>query len=472
MLHVSSPLLQLHTADFLPPGADTAPRRNPGGAGASLHWLAHHVVNEHLVFIGWIESRNPGVAIAVVDGQMRLRATHFRPDGQPEEAAPRLRRIFLPHSAHSHVLQQDGGSLHAVVALEQRGHRAYRYGPAEDHTRGGLGLEAPITTWFRLRVDFADPSAGDIRIGLELIRNEPFLGTASHVQAGEQRYWLAEQKHLHDGDSWNGIDPVDTLVQRKLVVAQARDGLPDCWLAMESAGEVQPAQTEDWLPALAAPQPYDATHAVMLAQSQNRTALCLLDLANAKVEQAAVVRIARGYWRVKAWNPRTDTAGGSLWLWTSNNKLSAKHRDSTLWRIDYGNAVKKPRGKIDGLPMKIERLDEDREITGSTIINFDDFTLAMWNRGHGIKHVDPMRCRAYRHDDAAQPMDVSYLEPGLPFAPAGVTRHFDKDVEYPSVARVPELGFDFAGRRLLAYTQKENTGFPTGYFFVQVDGRP
>jgi hypothetical protein len=195
-----------------------------------------------------------------------------------------------------------------------------------------------------------------------------------------------------------------------------------------------------------------------------------VDLASASIAQQIPLRIARGTWEIKAWQVLPDKAGGTVWLYTNNNKLSAKHRDWTLWRIAYGSAAK-ARPKDGALPVQIERMTDDRVVTGAAVLTYPDFTLAFWNNGIGIKNAEPLRCFGYWRDVGAsnwQAHDIASVVTHLPRYPAGVTRHMGRLLESPSGPSLPERGVDFAGRALMVHALRESGRHPTGYVFGEI----
>lgn len=352
----------------------------------------------------------------------------------------RLRDASL-YSAHLRVVAEDANGLRAMIVLEQPGERHYDGDPANPKDEGKT-LGAVMTDWFALEVDLPPEDEPRIQIGERALHHESPCSNAFSVNGGKRHYWLGLHKRLTE--HWRRDDLFISLSWRTLQIARDHAGIPAAWRLLEGA--------EDALPIAA--QPYDSAHAVMLLHMGKQTCVCLVDLAGARVTQALPLRIAARYWSVAAWRYLPGEAGGTFWLRTDNAKASAGHRDSTLWRVDYGTAVRAERRKRGALPVWIERLTEERAVTESVVLDYADCTLALWDHGHGITHVEAMRCMFFRRGDGGA-VDLAVHLPEfagqLPHSPERPGEHDGRSVMLPSRPRLPHLGFDFAGRRLVVY---------------------
>lgn len=429
--------------------------RDPSeGTGASLRWLTHYVSGEQLVVVGWIECDEPGLAVAIMDEQWQLRATHFMrcppPDGRLTPLL-RLRNASL-YSAHLRIMSEDARGLHAMIVLEQPGERRYDGDPANPEDEGKT-LGAGMTDWFALEVDFAAEPGPRIHVGEKGLHHESPCSNVFSVAGGKRRYWLGLHKRLTE--HWRRDDLFISLSWRTLQIARDHAGMPTAWRLLEGGEDALPVsmgRSPDGHGAAA--QPYDSAHAVMLLHRGRHTCLCLIDLAGARITQALPLPIAARYWSVAAWTCLPGEGGGTFWLRTDNAKASARHRDSTLWRVDYGAAVPAELRKRGVLPIRLERLTEERAVTDSVVLDYADCTLALWDHGNGITHVDAMRCMFFRRgDDRAADLAVHLAEfaDQLPRSPERPGEHGGRPVTLPSRPRLPHLGFDFAGRRLVVY---------------------
>lgn len=466
-----APLLTLRTADFLPPGDDTSPRQLPGGGGASLHWLAHRVSGRHLVLLGWIERYRPGLAVAVVDDQWRLLATRFTPCEWPADPAGKLVCDHFPYAAQLCVVDEDAQNLRATLALEQACTRHYPLPPSSEPGGGGLVLTGALTDWFDLNVSFAGDGGAAIEVGSRPSHHEPLCASVSAVAVGGRRHWFAVRQQLPGSEYWATEDPDASRVRRIWMVAEDRHGLPGEWRPIEGGDGALPVRAGDGLRRTVETQPFDADHAVALLHLDNRTRLCLVDPVAARITQAMPVRIAKGNWCVKSWRLMPEAAGGSVWLANDNGKQSAAHRDSTLWRIDYGAAASPP-ARRGTLPVHATRLTDDRVVTASVALDYAQDTLVLWHHGHGVRHVDPMRGVLYRRTQAGEwhVRDAAGLAGTLPAKPAATIEHFGRPMERPATACLPEHGFTFAGRWIMAHALAPEMGFPTGWMFGWLDG--
>jgi hypothetical protein len=459
--------LRLHTSDFLPPGADTSTLLHPEGPGAGLQWLTHHLSGRHLILVGWIQGRQSGTAIAVVDDAWRLLATHFQPADVPGDYGMLLRTDRL-YAAHLALLDESATGLRATLALEYTAQRRYPGDPG-NASDGGMILTSYVADWFALEIDFAPHPV--IHVGGSPLHRESLCGSLSHASVAGRRYWLAVHERLPDG--WDPHNPAEAKVARWLGVADDVQGLPGAWRPVAGGEEAIPIRHGARLFGTADAQSHDARHLAMLLQIGGRGSLCLLDPAAAAITHTAPLRIARGAWTMKAWHVPAGEAGGYVWLYTSNDKLSAKHRDATLWRIAYGAAAQ-AKAKKNSLATRLERLTEDRVVTGSAILDYADFTLALWDHGLGVKHIEPLRCVAYPLAEA-EPQAAARLVPALadslPHWPAQAIEHFGRPMEQPSRPRLPEQGFTFSGKRLAMYpTHGATPGFADGFELGEIEG--
>lgn len=466
-----APLSTLRTADFLTPADDTSPRQLPGGDGASLHWLTHRVTGCHLIVIGWIERHRPGLAVAVIDDQWRLLSTRFVPCQLPADTGARLVRQHFPHAAHVCVVHEDNHGLRATVALEQAATRHYPpavpIGPGD----GGLVLTAAVTDWFDLRVTFTEGQGAAVDIAARPSHHEPSCSAASAVLVGERRYWFAVRQQLPEAEHWLRDDPAASCVGSAWMVAEDQEGVPSVWRLLEGGEGMLPVKAGDGIHAMAQAHAFDACHAVALMRLGNRTSLCLADPVTARVTQTVPVRAPKGRWCVKAWTAPPAAAGGSVWLATDNGKLSAAHRDSTLWCVDYGSATGGAARRA-ALPTRVTRLTEDRVVTASVALDFADDTCVLWQHGHGIKRAEPMRGMLYRQNPQGEwaARDVASLAETLPQTTAAVVEHFGRPIERAPMPRLPGHGFTFAGRRIVVHALTPGLGFPTGWAFGRIDG--
>lgn len=466
-----SSLLQLHTSDFLPLGEDTSPRQLPGGDGASLHWLTHRVMGRHLVLVGWIERHQPGLAVAVVDDQWRLLATRFMPCAWPTGAAGKLVRHHVPYAAHWCAVGEDDRGLKGSLVLEQACVRHYPLRASSASNGGGMVLTGAMSDWFDLSVSFAGPDGASIEIGRTPRHHEPLCGSVSAVIVGERRYWFAVRQFMPEAEYWDRDDPHASRIGRTWMVADDAHGLPGEWRPVEGSDGAVPVRMGGGLYRTVEMQAFDATHTIVLLHLDNRTRLCLVDPAGTRIAQALPLRIAKGSWCVKSWRVMTEAAGGSVWLATDNGKLSAAHRDSTLWRVDYGAATGAP-GRRGTLPLRATRLTDDRVVTASVALDYAQDTLVLWHHGHGVKQVDPMRGELLRPTQAGEwrMLDAAGLAASLPQRPAAVIEHFGRPVERPPMAFLPDHGFTFAGRRIMVHASAPATAFPTGWTFGSISG--
>jgi hypothetical protein len=465
--------LRLHTSDFLPPGSDTSTLLHPQGPGASLQWLTHAISGNYLILVGYIQGRQRGTAIAVVDEAWQLLATHFRPDDVPMPDDGMLVRTGCPYAAHLALLEEDSGGVRATLALEYTAQRHYP-GDAGSASDGGMILTSFVADWFALQIDFAAQPRPDIRVGAQALHRESLCGSLSQASVAGRRYWLAVHERLPDG--WDPQNPADAKVLRWLAVADDERGVPGAWRPVAGGEEAVPLRSGYRLFGTADAQAYDNRHLAMLLQAEGRSFLCLLDPAAAKITHTAPLRIARGHWTMKAWHAMPGAAGGYVWLHTSNDKLSTKHRDATLWRLAYGAAAQAKGKRTAALATRLERLTEDRVVTGAAILDYTDFTLALWNQGLGVKHIDPLRCVAYplavdEPQEAAQA--VPALTGSLPHWPAQTVEHFGRPTEQPARPRIPEQGFSFAGKRVAVYPlHGDLPGFAEGFELGEMAGEP
>lgn len=466
-----SPLLQLHTSDFLSPGEDTAPRQLPGGDGASLHWLTHRVIGRHLVLIGWIERHRPGLAVAVVDDRWRLLATRFTPCEWPADPTGKLVRQHVPYAAHVCVAGEDAGGLRGTLVLEQACVRHYPVPLSSEPGGGGMVLTGAMSDWFDLSVSFTGEDGATIEIGHTPRHHEPLCASVSAVTVGERRHWFATRQHLPDAEHWLQSDPHASHVGRTWMVAHDVNGVPGAWRPIEGSDGALAVRTGSGVYRTIETQAFDATHAIALLHLDGRNRLCVVDPAGARIAQALPLRIAKGSWCVKSWRVATEAGGGSIWLATDNGKLSAAHRDSTLWRIDYGIAAN-TRTRGGALPLRATRLTDDRVVTASVALDYAQDTLVLWHHGHGIKQVDPMRGALYRHRMAGEwrVLDAAGLAATLPCKPSAVVEHFGRSMERPAAPALPEHGFTFAGRRIMVHASAPGTGFPVAWAFGWVAG--
>ncbi|BCQ26027.1 hypothetical protein NK8_42110 [Caballeronia sp. NK8] len=197
---------------------------------------------------------------------------------------------------------------------------------------------------------------------------------------------------------------------------------------------------------------------------RERTSICVIDVEEKKLVQKVPLRLSRGYWQVLAWQPMSDGEGGSFWLYTNNEKSNADRRDATLWRVDYYSNVR-PRSKKRELLIRHERMTEDRVITGVRIYPYTDAVLAVWGHGRGIKLIEPLRCVLFSNgEDGEVRHDVAALASTFPHHPAGTVWHMGRTLEAPAHPKLPEAGFEFAGRYCAVFEIKDDDmAFPSGY---------
>ena len=318
-----------------------------------------------------------------------------------------------------------------MVVLEQPAECHYDGDPANAEDEGKT-LGAGMTDWFALDVDFTAGHEPRIHIVEKGLHHESPCSNAFSVAGGKRHYWLGLHKRLTE--RWHRDDLFMPLSWRTLQIARDHAGIPAAWRLLEGGEDALPVHTA---------QPYDSAHAVMLLHIGRHTCLCLIDLARARIAQASPLRIAARYWSVAAWRCLPGEGGGTFWLRTDNAKASARHRDSTLWRVDYGAAVPAELRKRGVLPVRMERLTDERAVADSVVLDYADCTLALWDHGNGTAHVDAMRCMFFRRGGDG----VDYL--AVPLA------------EFAD--QLPHLGFDFAGRRLVVYEDAAD-----GYFLGEI----
>jgi hypothetical protein len=181
---------------------------------------------------------------------------------------------------------------------------------------------------------------------------------------------------------------------------------------------------------------------VVLLRHRNKTRLLLVRLSDQSVVQDWPIRIARGSWKVAGWQiDPAEYCGGSIWLSTSNDKVSAKHRDHALWRIDYGERSAK-RGK-DWKPRAV-RLSEDRSISRASVLAYDDVALLMWEDGFNLVKPNKLRCFSCRLG-APTPgtppgwlvEEEPYLLRSMPMSDAREIEHFGRKIMVPAAPRFP-----------------------------------
>lgn len=451
------PRLRLRTADFLPLGAAPAVRQLPDGPGVGLRWLTHCVLGRHLLMVAWLSGPHgaQGFGLALADSDWTLRATHFQPVALPDGQAGGVERHGDVYAAQLHCLHQDAQGMRAMLAVEQRATRHYLGAHG-----GGIVLTSGVADWFEIEVAVDADGTPRLRTHATPMHHEPFCNSLHAAQFPGGGRWLALRDALPES-----VSEADAYlnVHRRLHVADDLQGVPQAWRPIQGAEGALPVDTV--LTGAMQARAYDETQVATLLTMAGSTRLCLLDLAEARLTQAVALRIPKGHWRVLAWRAGAGGEGGEFWLHASNDKLSARHRDSSLWRVAYGAAA--GRGKkrsSSGLPVLAERLTEDRLVSGAAAMDYADLTLLLWQHGQGIKNVEPMRCVAHPLTGASQDppvWDCARLAESLPQAPARAVMAFGRTMQRPAEPLLPARGFDFAGQRVLVFDEcSAPAGFP------------
>jgi hypothetical protein len=249
----------------------------------------------------------------------------------------------------------------------------------------------------------------------------------------------------------------------ELIVAADQNGVPGEWRGIEGSAGAAFLRSGDPLYGAIGVKALDSGRAVTVLHSEKRSYVCVLDLEAARLEEKALLRIARGRWSGLAWRADVQQPRGALWLYTNNGKLSAKHRETTLWRIDYALDTKQQR-----LQIQTTRLTGEREVSGVCVIDYAPFTLACWNHGYAIKTVEAMRCRVYSHPQgvvAEAGVDIASLQHGFPETPATEIESFGRTLKRPAHPALPVGGFELAGKYYLAHPLNAHRSFPTGFQF-------
>ncbi|MNK40629.1 hypothetical protein D3C87_592790 [compost metagenome] len=463
------PRLRVRTADFFPVDNAPAVRQLPDGPGVGLRWLTHCVLGSHLLMVAWLTGPRgaQGFGLAVADSDWTLLATHFQPvelpgkqPGEEPGAAPGaqsgdIERHGDIYAAQLRCLHRDGQGLRAMLAVEQRATR--RYPGAHG---GGVVLTSGVADWFRIEI--ALEADGRPRLNTRAVpaHHEPFCNSLHAAQFPDGGHWLALRDTLPET-----VSEADAYLNthRRLHVAADRQGVPQAWRPIEGAEGALPMDTV--LTGAMQARAYDETQVVTLLTMAGATRLCLLDLAEARLTQAVALRIPKGHWRVLAWRADAAGEGGEFWLHASNDKLSIRHRDSSLWRVTYGAAAGRGKKRSSpGLPVLAERITEDRLVAGAVAMDYADFTLLLWQHGQGIKNVEPMRCAVHPLAGPLQETtawDCARLADSLPQAPAREVMAFGRTMQRPAEPSLPARGFDFAGQRVLVFDEcSAPAGFP------------
>jgi hypothetical protein len=350
-------------------------------------------------------------------------------------------------SARLRVLKKDGDSWSGLLCVEQAWHRVYPL-DLEEPKGHRTGLASSNLSWYRFKINFF---AGIPVFQYALERTEFERGDIPFRHGAERDYWFSSKTVLPPP----GPSPAHSSHSLLEIAEAEATGLPGGW---------RPVGGLDWTDRQGIPsdyrkrasmrgvRPYDHAHALCLISCNGTFHLVPVRLSDGTALAPQKVPLRSGWSRRLAWSTSSN-GGGTIWLFVSNEKSSAAKRDRCLWRIDYSANLLAARRASDAI--RVTRLSEDRVMTETAVLDYDDVVISLWKNGLNITKPNTMRCCIYRRGDGTNgKSDVptwtceaadEFLD-SLPITNGRDVTWMGKSLRTPESRKFPDQVFRFGNR--------------------------